>query len=296
MAFGISFGSNKTKTNQTTNENKTTTGTQTGTENTSSTNQSSTSGSQTTTGSSTTSQQTNQQNTQSGTTTNQTTSTGSQSSFSQETANDIESAIRNLLGQQSGQSAAINEAVGALNGFDAASFINDTVESARSGIQSNLDAQTGQLFDNIGGTASTNSMAALLQGQLANQAASSLAGVRSQAEQTAAQIEQGNANAVVNAIGSQQGLAANLIQALKGGNVTTTSSDLAQQIANLTSGTTGSTTTAEQSQQQQESTQQTIQTLTQLISQILNTNQTETGTATTTGTNKSGGGGFSLGF
>lgn len=296
MGFGLSFGTSKTNTTQNTNYNKATTGTQSGTENTSSTNTSNTTGSQNTSGSTTGTQQQQQQNSSSGSTTNQNTSTGAQSSFSAGTASDIETSIRNLLGGIGAGGSTIADATAKLNSFDPAKFISDTVAGAKGTIQSNLDASTGQLFDNIGGTSSTNSMAALLAGRLNNDAASSLAGVQSQAESTAAGIEQGNLAGTVGAITSQQGLAPALIQALKGGNVTSSQSDLAQQIQALTGANTGTTSSSEQSQQDQTSSSSTIATLTQLIQQLMNTTGTETGTSNSTGTEKKSGGGFSLGF
>ncbi len=296
MGLGLSFGANKTKTNETTNENKTTVGQQSGTEGTNSTNTSNTTGTTNTSGTTTGTQQQNQQNSQSGTTTNQNQSTGSQTSFSSGTAGSIENSINQLLGGISGDKSTIGAAVDKLGAFDPTQFINDTVAGASQGINDNLHTQVGALFDNIGGTANSNSAAALLQGSLQNNADSAIAGVRANATGQAAQIQQGNLAGITSALSSTTGLAPALINALKGGNVTTNQTDLAKQIADLTNSTTGVNTSTEQTQQQQEQSQQTIQTLTQLITQLMNTTQHETGTSTTQGTQTKMGGGISLGL
>lgn len=290
MGFGLSFGSKKTSSKGTATIDKTETGTQSGSEST--TGSTTTSGSSNTqsgsTGTSSTAQNQNQQsNTQSSTT-----STTSQNSFSDALAGGIENSISTLLGGIGSTQDAVNNSIAKLSGFNAGQFVQDSVAAAQSKVQSGLDESLGGLFDAIGGNPGQNSMSALLANRLTGDAAATIAGVRGQAEQTAAQILQQNAATTADAAGGIAGLAPALIGAFKGGNVTGQQTNLAQEIANLVGASTGQTNTAEQSTQNTQTTQ--VQNMIQAILQNLNTTTNTKGTETQNTKGKESGFGFSL--
>lgn len=288
MAFGLSFGSKKNTTKSTSNVDKTetTNQTQTGTQSqTGTTNQSSTG---TQTGQSQGSQVTTNLGTTS--TTGQTTGTTQQttSAFSDSTLGAIESAVQNLFGTVGSRAP--------ISAFDAGSFVDSGVKAAQADINAGLESNINQLITNTGGTAGTNSMTALLSNRLRNDAASEVAGVRANLTSQAEEIARNNALADNTLTATDQGFLGNLLSALKGGTVTTTgteSQQTSQQQATQQEGT-GRTSeqTAQQNSQQSTQTQELLSQLTQLLQGTTNTK----GTESTTATNKSSGGGFSLGF
>lgn len=288
MAFGLSFGSKKKTTDTTSTVDKTDTTNQTQSQ----------SGSQTSTGSSQstgsqTGQSTGQQATTNigtsqttGTTTGQTTQTTS--AFSDSTLGAIEKAVGDLFGSVGGKSP--------ISAFDAGSFIDSGVTAAQSDINAGLESNINQLITNTGGTAGTNSMTALLSNRLRNDAAAEVAGVRANLTSQAEEIQRNNALADNTITATDQGFLGQLLGALKGGTVTTTGTESQQTSQNQQTQQEGTGRTSEQNAQQtsQQSTQ-TQELLSQLTQLLQGTTRTQ-GTENSTTKEKSGGGGFSLGF
>lgn len=294
MGFGISFGKNKTKTNETSTVDKTetTNQTQTGTQNTQ------TSGSSNTSSQQNTQQSTSDRNIQTGT-------AGQQSSQQQQTTNTSQSlssgvlagaedVIASLFQSIQGGNAALNSAISNAAAFDANQFVTDAVSAATAAGDFDTTSQIGQLTSAVGGTAATNSQTALLQNQLVNQNAANIAGVRSQAGATAAGIQNQNLQAISNAQASNPVTA--LINSIRGGLTTetgtgTTTGQTQQQTstAGANTGTQSGTSTGSESTQ-------TVQSVLEQLQQILSGTTRTQGTETTTGTSKKSGGGLSLGL
>lgn len=288
MAFGLSFGSKKNTTKGTSEIDKTevTNQQQTGTQSSSGTTQSSSTGQSS---GSTVGQQTSSQTGTNKTTGTQTgTTQQTTSAFSDSTLGAIEKAVSDLFGKVGGAAP--------VSAFDKDSFISDTVGSASADINAGLESNVNQLITNLGGTASTNSMGALLTNRLRNDAAAEVAGVRANATTQAEEIARNNALASSQIAGQDQSFLGQLLGALKGGQITTTGTESTTTATDQQTQNTGTTNTAEQTQQQQS--QQTTQTqqLIEMMSQLLSGTTNTKGTENTTQTNKSSGGGFSLGF
>jgi hypothetical protein len=280
MAFGISFGSKKEKGSSTTNVNKTETTDQTQT------------GTQTSTGltqqSGTSATQTQGATTQTGTTTGST--TGSQTStqqatqFSEPVLSSLESSVQALLGN-------LPTAPSQMEGsFNHDQFVQGGVDAASARIQGDLESSLNSIFDQFGGRDDSNSMATLLANRGRSDAAASIAGVRSQLEGQAQEIEKNRFLANLQGVGQQEGFLTQVLDALKGGRAATTG---AVQTAEQTAGTSnqaGTTTGSETTQTAQTQLQQTIE---QLLQQLQ-------GTTTTVGTestkSKGSSGGFGLGL
>lgn len=294
MAFGISFGKKKQSSTSDTDINKTETGTQSGLEGTQSFQQSNTSGLTNTSGSSSGSSSTTQQNQQTGVTTSDILSSGSTSSFSGETARGIEDSISQLLAGINESGAIVGQGVSGLQNFDPAAFVNGILSQASSRVNSDLEASLNGLFDRIGGGSGDNSIAALLSQRLTGDAAANLAGVEAQAQGQAQDILRNNVLGTSQALASVNQFGPDLINALKGGNVTTTQQQTGQQTENVNQVGTSNTLTAEQQQQQQATSQQTTQQLVQLISQLLNTTNQTVGTESNVTKGKQGGFGAGL--
>jgi len=289
MAFGLSFGGKKNKIDKTTSVNSTenTAQQQTGTKaqsgstatNTARNENTATSNAGTTQGR--TSSQT--AGTSSGTTTN------AQQLFSGDVLSGLEGLATQLIGGTPSVAASPFQ-------FDADSYIKGGVAQAEAAQKMDLEANLSGLTNAIGGTASGNTMNALLANRLRGDAAANIAGVRSSYTESANEIENRNLQTGIAQTGQQQGYLANILSILKGG--TSTSVGEQQQVtteqqagtqAQATQGTQQSATTGQESSQQ---TQQLIEAL----DQLLKGNTTKVGTERVKGTEKKSGGGFSLGF
>lgn len=295
MAFGISFGKKKGSTTQNTSTDvKETSQTQqsqatTGSTKTNTSQTGSTTNTSQGLSSSDKVDRTNQS--QSGTTT----TTGTTTTLDQGIQDQLKGALGGLLGGL-GDSSAIAGAANNLLNFDSQSFIEDTVRSATVRGEQTLQENNSALGSAIGGTASDNSMAALLAQRGSNDLAASLAGVRAQATQTAADISRGNVQAASAVNQAQTGSLAAIGELLKGATTTTNQQSLEEQIAALVGSQTGNTRTNESSagtSQQNSSSDQLVQ---ELINALSNTNSQKVGTENIKGTTKTGGGGFSLGL
>lgn len=299
MIFGLSFGKKKASTNEITDVNKTETGTGSqsqattgfnqGTSSTSSTGSQSTTGIQTTTGTQ------NQSQTDRGTQSQ----TGTTTTLGSDVTAGLSTAVKALLagGVNDANIANISNLIsGTATGFDPESFVNDTVLAARTRGEQTLQESDAGLQSMIGGTAGTNSMAALLANRGRNDLEASLAGIRAGAVGQAEDIRNKNLATAVGAQGSLTDQAAGLGGILKGATTTVDMTTLTDQLSQLL-GTQGQTT-QNQSNTATAETQNTA--TTQLIAELVNalTNQSSTtiGTEKAQGTTKSGGGGFSIGI
>lgn len=279
MAFGLSFGKNKTKTSETATKAETTTQSQTGTNTTNTSGSSNTSGSQsgTNTGTSSTTQGT--------TGTNQQVQTGSSFGNSALTAinDNIGSFIESIMGGGAG-AAALSE----LGKFDSQAFIENVMTGAKATAQDSLDEGVNGLISAIGGNASENSATALLQNKMTNATNASLAGTRAQAEGQAQQILGNRAAATTAAQSGDMNALAQILNSIKGGETTGTATGTNNQTQ------TGTTNSSETSNQTNNSNTQTQQTAIEMIQQLLNGTTNSVGTSN--GTNTKVGGGLSLGL
>ncbi len=280
-AFGLSFGKKKTAQNSTTDVNKTestsqntagtraTTGTTSTNQNTSTTGQSTGQSLSTTTGVQSTQGQTNQTTT----------------SFGAQTLGALEQVVNQLFGSTQ-QKANVG------GNFDPAQFVADQVAAATSDINAGLEDNVNQLATKVGGAGDANSMTALLASRLNNDAAAERAGVRAQATQTAQGITRDNALAGNQIDATGQAFLGNLLNALKGGQQTTTGTET--QVQNTAQ--QQATQQSEQQSQQQQSSQVQTQNLLEALTQLLTGNTTTVGTEAVDATTKQKGGGFSLGI
>jgi hypothetical protein len=298
MIIGLSFGAKKEKSKSTTDVNKTenlvsnqsqaTTGFQSGTSATSST------GSQTTTGTTenvtTTNQQQNDRGTQS--------QSGTTTTLGADVTSALSEAVKSIIGGGINPQniAMLSDMIAGRSGFDPDAMVAGTMANARTRGEQTLQEQSAARESAIGGTAATNSMAALLAARGRNDLESNLAGVEAQTRAAAEGIANANLAAGVGAQGAITDMAGGLGQTLKGATTTVDMTTLTDQISQLL-GQQGATSTVNQNVQTAE--QQNTAT-TQLIQELVNalTNQT----ATTVGTEKTEskgskiGGGVSVGI
>jgi hypothetical protein len=280
MAFGLSFGSNKSKGSSVTDVNKTETTDQTQTGTTATT------GSQSTTGSSST--QSTQTGTQSGSSTQATTgsqnTTQASTQFSEPVLGGLESTVQALLGNLPSSPQQLG------GSFNHDQFVSGGVNAAQSQIQGDLEASLNSIFDTVGGRDDSNSMATLLANRARGDAAAQVQGVRSQLEGQAQGIEKDRFLANLQGVGQQQGFLAQVLDALKGGRAQSTG---ATTTAENTTGTNQQSNTVTGS----ENTQTAQDTLTNTLQQLLQTLQGTTNTTGTESTKTKGtqtGGGFGL--
>lgn len=280
MAFGLSFGKNKSKTDQTKTVNSTESRSETGASQTEAS-KSSTANTQ-----QTSSQQQTQTGTQTGT--SNTTGTGQTSQiqesirqlFSDQTLGQLDQLTQGLLTQQGAANAE-------LNAFDKDAFIAGGLGRAESRVESQLDEALGSMFSAIGGTSGTNSAAALLEQRMQTQAADELAGVESQLTATAEEIGRTNT-----ATGNQ--FLDSILGSLRGG-IESTSGTAAttEQTAQQQQQQQQSATSTESTSQQQQ-TQQVVETMMEAVIKALTGTSTTQGTETLKGTTTEKGSGFGL--
>lgn len=295
MAFGISFGKKKQSSESTSDITRDTT----------------LSGAQTTTGSQSTSQagSTSSSGTSSttqsgGTTTSQKTTgteTGRQTATSTTLAGDVQAAlsdrVKSILagGVTDSALASLSNAIaGRANSFNPDAAVAGIVAGARNRGEQTLQEQNSAFAARAGGTASTNSMAALMAQRGRNDLEASVAGIEGDAMMKAQQVANQNLTSAAGAQGQVADIATQLAGTLKGATTTSDASTLTSQIQSLLGdqATKATSSTAESQQQQTAMTQLLSQ-----LSQVL-TNQKESvvGTEATKSKGTSGGGGFSLGF
>lgn len=295
--FGISLGFKKQKSSTTTDLDKTETLSGTQSTSTTGTQQSNTTqtGQQSSTsqGTAINSQETDQK--QTGTTAGK--QTGTTTSLSDSIRQGLEAAINGMLGSVtgSGTNESIAQGINSVQDFDSDQYVADVMRAAETRGTQQLQETNAGIQSAIGGTAGTNSMAALLAARGSNDLSATLSGVRGEAEANAAKIRAGNLGAAAGAQGVQtQGLA-QIVEALKGGSVSTDQVTLQETLNQLLGTNTGTTRTAETNQTN--TAQQTA--TTELLNQIVNaiTNQVAVTDATEKSKSKgtSFGGGLSAG-
>lgn len=296
MAFGLglSFGKKKQSGSQNTVLNSLTelSGTQDSTSSQSGTTTTNTSGTTSTSGTQTGTQITDQTQSQVGTTKQ----TGLTTTLGEDVIGALSDTVKQVLGGgvTSGNIAMLSEMIAGRSGFNGDQFVADTVTAARNRGEQTLQEQGSAFASRVGGTAGTNSMAALLEQRGRNDLEANLAGIRAQATGQAEAIESANLGAAIEAQTGIAGIGAALADALKGGQTTTDITSLTDQISQLI----GKDTSLQQTQQN--TTAAETSTTNQLLEQIAKvlTQQTEkqTGTEKTDTTGKSGGFGLSLGI
>lgn len=298
MGLGISFGSKKQSASGTSTIDKTTalTGNQSTASTQSGTTNTATTGTQNTQQNNvgTTSQNTSQ-NTAGQTKTQQ---LGTTTTLNQDVQDSIAAGVQGILanGISADSIGVLDRMISGADGFDVDSFVKNSVLAARTRGEQTLQEQGSAFGSAVGGTAGTNSMAALLAQRGRNDLEASLAGVEADATAKAYGVRNQNLGTAAGAAGGIASMVAGLSDALKGGTTTVDMTSLADEIRSLTgTGTTqsnesqtGSTATSQNS-----STQQLLQELANIVS---SQNQQETGTETQKTKGKSGGFGLSLGL
>lgn len=289
MAFGLSFGSKKqsSSTNSTIDKDTTTnvdqtqatTGSTTTTGNTSST------GSTSQTGNTT-----NNQSQTSGTTGSQT-QTGVTTTLDSAVSDALSGKVQELLSgiDTGGISSAANSRLGS---FNANQYVTDTITAARQAGEAQLQEQQSLYNSAIGGTAGTNSMAALLAQRGRNDLETSLAGIRANAVSTAEGIQNSNLAAAAGATGGVADIVANLGNVLKGATTTSDVSTLTQELSKLLGQNTG--TTAQTGTSTEQTSSQQTQLLQQIVDLLGTTNESTHATEVSKTKGKSSGGGLSL--
>lgn len=296
MILGLSFGKKKQTSNNKTeidkletalsNESKNTTGTRSGTST------STTIGNQTTTGTTTGSSTMNQQQADRGTQSQ----TGTTTTLGADVQAGLSNAVKSLLagGVNDANIANISNMIAGRSGFNADQFVADTVLGARTRGEQALQETNAARESAIGGTAGTNSMAALLANRGRNDLEANIAQITAATQAQAQGIVNQNLAAAVGAQGSLSEQAAGLGQTLKGATTTVDQQTLTDQLSQLLG-----TQTQQTVMNQNVASSQTQNTATtELLSEILNaitsgTNRT-VGTETSKGVNKISGGGASL--
>lgn len=283
--FGLSFGASKEKTNQTQTIDQTVAGTQ----NTSSNQNQTTTGTSKTQSTGTSTTGTSSDQTQN--TTGVQKQTGVTTNFDAKTlealGGNIGEFINKILGSGAASPDAATKELGSFNPED---FINKTMAAAQASTADQVGQATRGVTSLIGGNADENSMTALLDAKIKNDAAANLGGVAAKAQSDAQAIEAQRAGVVSGAGASASNALAQVLNALKGGTQTTTA-DTTNVASTGTTGTNTSTTNTSENSSTQQSQQ-----LIDIINQLVNSNQHTTGTTNVNGTTTKKGGGFSLGL
>lgn len=296
MIFGLSFGKKKQSSTQDTNvsRNESMTGTQQQATSGLQQSQSSTTstGTQNTNQASNTSSLTSQTQNDRGTQSTR----GTTTTLDTRTSTALGDAVSKILagGVNDANIASLSNLIAGVSGFSPEAMVANTVAAARNRGEQELQERNAVIQSNVGGTDTTNSMAALLAERGRNDLEANIAGITAQVTGQAEGIR--NAN-LVTGVQAQSGLtdqAANLANVLKGATTTVDQATLTDQLSQLlgnqsqTGTTTGTTTTA---QQQNTATTELIQ---QLMQALTTQNSAMTGTENVKGTGKQSGGGFSL--
>lgn len=299
MGLGLSFGSKKQSGSGTSTIDKTTD--LTGSQQTQSTQQGTTNTN--TTGTTQTSQNQQGATNQTQDSTNKGTTSGRQTGTVTALGQDVQDALSERVksvmagGITDDSISALNDAIGArTQAFDTESFVSGILGQARGRGEQTLQEQNSAFGSAIGGTAGTNSMAALLAQRGRNDLETNLAGVAASARAQGESITNQN---LQTASGIQQGLTGvvdTLTDSLKGSTTTTDMTSLTDEISQLI-GKSGAISNQNTTGTQNQSTSSTTDQLLQEIANVLTQQQQkETGSESTTQKGKSGGFGISLGL
>lgn len=296
MAFGLglSFGKKKQSGTQNTITDMVTdlTGTQQQSSAQSGTTSVDTSGTTDVAGTQAGSQNTDQQQSQTGTNRQ----TGLTTTLGSDVIDALSATVKNVLGTgvTPENIAGLSDMISGRKGFNGEQFVADTVGAARGRGEQTLQESDSAFASRVGGTAKTNSMAALLAERGRNDLETNLAGIRAQATGQAEQISNQNLGAATDAQSGLAGIGAALAEAAKGGSTATDMTSLTDQISQLI----GRDTSLTQNQQSTKANESS--TTNQLLAQIqeMLTQQTErkAGTEKIDTRGKSGGFGISAGI
>lgn len=298
MGLGFSFGSKKntgtgvsdSTQNQTINTNQT--NSTSGLTQTDSTKTGTSLTNQNTTGTQTGVNQQNQTQSTTGKT------TGTQTSLGQDVQDALAEKVKSILGNGISDSSimSLQQQIGGLQNFDAEGFVNGLTQAAQAKGEKQLQQTVSQFGNGIGGSASTNSMAALMQTQGQQDLLATVAGITADAQATAADIMNKNATTSINGTSALAGIASALAGTLKGATTTTDTTQLTDEISALL-GKTGQTNVQDSQTGTSSSEQQSQTQLLEQIAKMLGVQDSQTQThETTTQKTKSGGFGLSLGL
>lgn len=167
----------------------------------------------------------------------------------------------------------------ALSGFNRDNYVKGVTDAAQSKSDMVLDATKGNIADMVGAKTDNSSMATLLANRATTDASAGVAGVKAQAEATANQILDQNANTAIAAKGADDGFMTQLLAALKGGTQTTTTAANEGSTGTTTNSATGTTDSSESTKVASTS----LQTIQQLVNALLTGTDTTVGHLTTSG-------------
>jgi hypothetical protein len=296
MILGLSFGKKK--------QSSTTSGTVTKDENVTGSQQQSTTGLQQSQSSSTsTSNQTSSQLTDTTSRTNQSqTDRGSQltrgttTTLDAGTTTGLSSAVQRLLagGINDANIASLSNMIAGVTGFNPEAMVSGIVDGARGRGERELQERNAAIQSTVGGTDTTNSMAALLAQQGRNSLERSIAEITAQAVGQAETIRNQNLAAGVGAQGAMAEQAAGLGGILRGAVTTVDNQTLTDQLSQLlgTQNQSGSMTGSQSGTQQQDT--QTTQLLQELLNALTTQNTNSIGTENSTTRGRTSGGGLSI--
>lgn len=187
------------------------------------------------------SQQSNQQSNQ----TSSETQTGTVTRLDSDTLSLLTDTVRAALAGTNGQSAVtdrIEEISGGGSLFDGDKYVQGVMNQATSRMNRDIESGGNQIASRAGASSRTNSATALLRAKLNQEGASELAGIRAEAERTAAELKRADQESRTSQIGSlsnQQNTAlSNMLNSLLGANEQSQQSG-----TGVTGGTTVGTTT-----------------------------------------------------
>lgn len=295
MAFGISFGSKKQSSESLSNVNRDTT--LSGSQTTSGTQAQSQSGTTSSTGMSSTTQTGGTTSSQKTTGTETGRQTGTSTTLSADIQAGLSDKIKSILagGVTDSALASLSNAIsGRVDSFNPDAAVAGIVAGARNRGEQTLQEQNSAFAARAGGTATTNSMAALMAQRGRNDLEASIAGIQGDAMMKAQQVANQNLTSAAGAQGQVADIATQLAGTLKGATTTSDMTSLTSQIQSLL-GDQATKSASSTAQQQQEQTTMT-QLLTQLSQVLSNQKESVVGTESTTSKGKTSGGGLSLGF
>lgn len=299
MGIGLSFGKKTQSGSGTSNIDKTTdlTGTQNSDKTTSGTTNTATTGSTTTNQQQTGVTSQVQDQTSAGKTAQS--QTGTVKTLGQDVQDALSAKIKGVLGGgiSDASISALDAAIlGRAAPFDEAGYVGGVVGQARNRGEQVLQENMSSFGNRAGGTADTNTMAALMQQRGRNDLEANLGGIEAQARAAAAGISNQNLATASGAAGGLAGIAQALAGSLKGGTTETDMTSLTDQINQLMGKNTGTTSESTTGQQNTSTNSQTEQLLRELATMLTDQTQREVGSEQTTQKGKSGGFGLSLGL
>ena len=296
MILGLSFGRRRQRSTQDTTvaRDETMSGTQqqasTGLQQ--STSSSTSAGTQTSTNATDMTTRTNQSQTDRGTQTTRGTTTTMDAGSTAE----LSSAVQRILsgGITDANIASLSNMIADSTGFNTEAMVANVVSAARNRGEQDLQERNAVIQSAVGGTDTSNSMAALLAQRGRNDLEANIAGVTAQAIAQAEGIRNQNLTAAAGAQGAIADQAAALGSVLRGAVTTVDNQTLTDQLSQLlgSQNQTGTQTGTTSTTQQQETV--TTQLLQELMNAIMNQESNMRGTENMRGTGRSSGGGLSL--